>query len=1403
MNIPLPIRLAAIAAIATLLNPPVVSGDDATSTPWWNDASAFIRNSEYQATDKDGSLQLVNRAQGLRVVAGSNHITIEPRLQTARGWCFNLSDGNVGRDPARPSTLVVTTNDGWMELHNQPAALTLEFNVNPTNAGERTIGRLCSEEEITDQVEDGGGLGLIAPNGSRLSIRSASPQHRLFREGHEIRLRIEPGSPQRARLLLTAKGGQPSTGVSTVPDWVVDGAIPSLLGDSIASAGDVNDDGFSDVIVGAPGFDAGLPDEGRVLLFLGSKEGLRDQPIWTADGGQVGARFGTAVAFAGDVDGDNHDDILVGAPFYTVDFQNEGRAFLYSGVRIPQAQTPDWTFDGRQTRANLGQSVASAGDVNNDGYADFIVGAPRFSSPLATEGAVFGFLGHGLGKRFQANWAVTGGQADARFGTSVAGAGDVDGDGFDDVIVGAPQFSVIKRFRSKGGGREGNVRLYRGSAIGLELSPSWEGFGKNEGERFGSAVAGAGDFNGDGFTDAIIGAPGFLGAAGVIGQAVIYTGSPAGFSDEPTWSTDGEQDAGGYGEAVSSAGDVNGDGFADVLVGAPRFDVAGPESSEGQARLFLGNTNPSTTPNWIRSGEQAESGFGRPVSAAGDVNGDGFGDILIGAPRFSSANTEGRAYAYYGGQLPPSQFPALERTGGVFLGFGVSTAGDLNGDGYSDVVAGDPGVAEALIWLGSETGLPQTPSRSIPSPSGPAFGQSVSTAGDVNGDGFTELLIGDAQGRGTVFLYYGAAAFETDSNPPWSDVGQTPNSGIGSIVAWAGDINGDGFSDFLATAQNAVGSDGGGFYLWTGSATGPGEARVFALDLGGQGRFVRSIASAGDVNGDGFDDVIVGAPSGDNSKIGAAMVLLGSATGLSAAPAWVRESETGQSRYGHAVASAGDVNADGFSDIVIGSPDLQDPRVYVYLGTPSGPAQTPVWTIGEVSAGFGSIVAPAGDLNSDGFSDVLASSRFSVRAYLGGPAGLASSAFWHVNVVGAPQTISTVSSLSTAGSVNGDGVPDVIIGQDNSTTQNGTVVVYEGNAGGLPRPTRQHAVNSSDTPIALRGASDADDGFALQVQGRSAAGRTKLRLEVEVAPQGQGFETADVRLSESLTTDPPIEDGRGSTIVFNETIDALTDGTFYHWRVRTTSDDPLFPSSPWRSLPWNATTETKLRTGGTLPAQPLALIGPAPNEPVFPDSSPMIFSWNRGPHTRFRLEWSSNPVFDSRVVTLNVPQSNDPAGVLVFLPGANAWRDILRLGRNADVRSIPIFWRATPLDGPPRDAPINPTTIRMQPPMDPVMVMPVDDAQIAASAIPTVSWEANHNERYRVLFAVAPEFTPPTISAPETFGTELTDWDDTWDAVVEELAPLNQGRIYWIVFAVDAIDRPTRSDVGRFRILLD
>ena len=520
----------------------------------------------------------------------------------------------------------------------------------------------------------------------------------------------------------------------------------------------------------------------------------------------------------------------------------------------------------------------------------------------------------------------------------------------------------------------------------------------------GFSVSSAGDVNGDGYDDLIIGAWRGDPNGNDSGESyVVYGGaSAAGALDLSTldgsngFILNGVSGSDQSGRSVSSAGDVNGDGYDDLIIGGHRAQSGG-SSRAGEAYVVYGGASAPGTGGMLNlSALDGSNGFtlngsdfsdyaGRSVSSAGDVNGDGYDDLVIGAYRADpNGQNSGETYVVYGGPGAPGTdgvlaLSDLDGANGFILngvdrrdesGFSVSSAGDVNGDGYDDLIIGadvaDPNgesSGEAYVVYGGATGTERV--RELSDLDGTngfilsgidandQSGRSVSSAGDVNGDGYDDLVNGDGyddliigafnadpngDNSGETYVVYGGAgapgingvlelsALDGTNGFTLAGIDTTDRSGVS--VSSAGDVNGDGYDDLIIGASSADpnGNNSGETYVVYGGARAPGTAGVLELStLNGTDGFVligagandrsgTSVSSAGDVNGDGYDDLIIGADGGDpvNSAAGESYVVYGGATGT--------ESTTPITAQGTAAADnfTGNGGADSFTGIAAG-----------------------------------------------------------------------------------------------------------------------------------------------------------------------------------------------------------------------------------------------------------------------------------------------------------------------------------------------------------------------------------------------------------------------------------------------------------------------------------------------------
>jgi hypothetical protein len=407
-------------------------------------------------------------------------------------------------------------------------------------------------------------------------------------------------------------------------------------GISVAIGFDLNGDGRADLAVGSSASDEAGTNAGKVSIYLGrpNPTGQPDLELY----GPPGSFFGAAIACAGDVNNDGFDDLLVGAFRDSSAGASAGKAFLYLGSD-PIDGTPDLVLSSPGAGAYFGRAVCAAGDVNGDGYADFAVGAPR-----TTCGSVHLYLG-GSPTDTVAALVLNGLVAGDRFGSSIAGCGNADGLPGDDLLVGAPRASV-------GATWEGAAYLFSGGAA-LDTIPDWVVRGAAAGDQSGSAVAGAGDVNGDGAPDLLVGAPYWNNGPTVdAGAAVLYFGGAA-LDTLPDFTVVGSATEENLGWSLAGCGDVTGSGFGHFLVGAPG-------AGEGTAILSPGGDPPVGSENIVLRGETSGDDFGYSVAGGTTLSftGSADPDLAIGAWSFGEA---GKCYVY--GRAAVSAVEAAEGRG--------------------------------------------------------------------------------------------------------------------------------------------------------------------------------------------------------------------------------------------------------------------------------------------------------------------------------------------------------------------------------------------------------------------------------------------------------------------------------------------------------------------------------------------------------------------------------------------------------------------------------------------------------------------------------------------------------------------------------------------------------------------
>jgi len=778
---------------------------------------------------------------------------------------------------------------------------------------------------------------------------------------------------------------------------------------------------------------------------ISSADGLPLDPLDGMD------HLGQSCARLGDVDGDGVVDIAAGT--WDLDGEPPGAVFVLF-LRANGGLKGFRKIDGRsgvlagQVGSDLREAaLAGPGDLDHDGVPDLVVArnSNLYVLFLASDGSVRSFVKSG-----------------GTPGTTLTDIGDLDGDGVGDVAIGAPNGGVSSR---------GTMEILFLRADGTirarqRIGDGQGGFGGTLvlGDHFGSSFASLGDLDGDGVGDLAVGADGnsgavwilFLNANGTVKAQTKSTVVPR------------------LGASLAAVGDLNGDSVVDLAAGNPADNDGG--TSQGAVwTLFLnsagsviGTQKVSALVGGFSGNLDPADGLGSSLAALGDLNGDGFGDLVAGAPGDDDNQDDTGALwilnmiqdGFVLGDPKISDRPgSLESTTdlGDEVGRSAAVVGDLDHDGIPELAIGashddDGGLDRGAVWIlfPDEDGRTRRAQKISHTRGGLGnvlgdgflFGEAVAGLGDLDGDGVPDLAVGAAgDGRGVVWILFLQADGSVRAKQKFGFNagglvgGPTPGATFGSALVCLGDLDGDGTRELVVGAprnDRAANNDGA---LWVVSLDSAGlvqrqvEIRTGVggfLEDPGSLRLGTSLASLGDLDGDGVADLAVGGVREDESGLGSlyssgsVWILLLLADGSVKTHVKIDEGEGGftgdlvaRDVFGRSVAALGDLDGDGVTELAVGAP-----RDSVGVSTVTGA----VWILfldatGHVRShlrisdtegmgglldgfdNFGSALAPVGDHNGDGVPDLLVGARGDGHGayWLLGLGGLARVGFEHAD----------------------------------------------------------------------------------------------------------------------------------------------------------------------------------------------------------------------------------------------------------------------------------------------------------------------------------------------------------------------------------------------------------------------
>lgn len=831
--------------------------------------------------------------------------------------------------------------------------------------------------------------------------------------------------------------------------------VPNSSYTFLEAAGDINNDGFDDVFVSNSSYSlGGLNNRGSIYLMAGSETGLSNTAIWSVLGDSTGIYMGGDVE-TGDINFDGLTDIVVSTntPYYS----NNGKVWIFLQTVSGFSTTPTTIIYGVDHLSRFGNRIELC-DFNSDNYSDLIVSAPQYDVAGIKVGKILIYFGGPTGISTTPGLVTVGAANKQTLGSNIL-TGDFDNNGYNELIATYYTGQIIRYNMVFNGSPSPDLIMDDTLVYSSGVGPGFLAFG--------------GDINGDGFDDLVMNSS----ASGFAMVVVVQYGSPTGLSNYEFLFTTSKEYGSAYGSSFAPVGDINGDGKADILVGETAENS--PATDGGRAYIYYGNSiNLSEYPDWSFTRNIASDQIGKSCTGIGDINGDGYNDVLFGS---SSSSTVLIFFGSSDGLDAIGDELFTGKTSNNYYGYSVDQLGDFNNDNFDDFVIGSPGFSTnngkgvEYIKGNSTEPLPEL----IYSTSHIKNGYQVKNAGDINGDGKSDLLTsGYICSDYAPYIFFNNNGFGFDSS--WFTCSYDYNDQPYRIsVNGAGDVNNDGFDDFLVgglgksyTENNPTASTVRLFYgntnmlyydtTYVYSVDSNIWVNIFTQD---SCDFGRALAPLGDINGDNFDDFIVSAPRFDNGENneGRTYIYLGGEFIPSYTPYWTFESNQVNAQSGYSIGTNGDINGDGRNDLIIGAPfydngETDEGVVFVFLGTPLGFNLTPsfILEMNQAGANFGISVDFAGDYNNDGFDDIvvgankydgLLTDAGGIFLFLGNSGGISTIPF---KSEFSNQSNSNFGfSVSGAGDVNNDGYDDLIAGAYSynfNATSDGIALLFYGEA---------------------------------------------------------------------------------------------------------------------------------------------------------------------------------------------------------------------------------------------------------------------------------------------------------------------------------------------------------------------